>query len=319
MYARNDGFLFLTIFAPIRNVELDYLIMDKIEEYIVSRAGEVLRGDVKILNRLLGGMSNYTYVIECGGKKYTYRVPGKKAELFVDRDNEYRTIKAVDPLELNNRTVFFDVKSGEKMAEYVDGTILSSVDVVPFAESCAKVLHKLHESCISIDDYDPFGRLDSYEKLCAGYGFVHPDKYLRMRDNVHEVYDRLRPETLVPCHCDFQPSNLVQADDRLYVLDWEYAGMNDPYYDIACHGNVGYRESYALLKAYLGHEPGRDDILRMNNLRAFQCLQWYNVATAKEEIGLGKELKMDFTQIAMFFLSSAEKILSAEDAASGNW
>ena len=60
-----------------------------VEEYIIARVNAVMHaGDAKIIKRLEGGMSNYTYVVECNGKKYTYRVPGKYAEKFVDRNDE---------------------------------------------------------------------------------------------------------------------------------------------------------------------------------------------------------------------------------------
>ena len=52
-----------------------------IEDYIIFRVNALLHAhDAKIVMRLEGGMSNYTYVVECQGKKYTYRVPGKFAE-----------------------------------------------------------------------------------------------------------------------------------------------------------------------------------------------------------------------------------------------
>ena len=65
-----------------------------IEDYIVFRVNALLHAhDAKIVMRLEGGMSNYTYVVECEGKKYTYRVPGKFADKFVDREEEWANIQ----------------------------------------------------------------------------------------------------------------------------------------------------------------------------------------------------------------------------------
>ena len=65
-----------------------------VEEYIVARVNALMQSqNVKIVMRLEGGMSNYTYVVECNGKKYTYRVPGKFAEKFVDRVEEWENIQ----------------------------------------------------------------------------------------------------------------------------------------------------------------------------------------------------------------------------------
>ena len=114
----------------------------------------------------------------------------------------------------------------------------------------------------------------------------------------------------VPCHCDYQPTNLVFDGEKLFVLDWEYAGMNDPFYDIACYGNAGLDKALSLLEAYVGHEPTAEELRRLYYHRAFQCLQWYNVAIYKDKVGLSEELKMDFAKVAHFFMGGAKDLLS---------
>ena len=77
----------------------------EIEAYIVKRVNLLMNAtDAKILKRLEGGMSNYTYVVECQGNKYTYRVPGKFAERFVDRSEEWDNSQKVDKLGVKNKT-----------------------------------------------------------------------------------------------------------------------------------------------------------------------------------------------------------------------
>ena len=89
-----------------------------IEDYIIFRVHALLHAhDAIIVMRLEGGMSNYTYVVECQDKKYTYRVPGKFAEKFVDREEEWTNIQEVNRLGLNNITEYVEIRSGEKLAE----------------------------------------------------------------------------------------------------------------------------------------------------------------------------------------------------------
>jgi thiamine kinase-like enzyme len=118
---------------------------------------------------------------------------------------------------------------------------------------------------------------------------------------------------MVPCHCDYQPTNLVVSGDKLYVLDWEFAGMNDPFYDIACYGNVGFDKALALLEAYVGHKPTKEELQRLYFHRAFQCLQWFNVAIFKDRVGLSKDLNMDFNAVAFMFLGMAKDLLENYD------
>jgi thiamine kinase-like enzyme len=281
-----------------------------IEEYIIFRVNALLHAhDAKIVMRLEGGMSNYTYVVECQGKKYTYRVPGKFAERFVDRNEEWANIQEVDRLGLNNVTTYVEIRSGEKLAEYVEGTIMSTTDVVSYNEMSVKALKQIHNSDLKFKDYNAFGRLDTYQNYCIEMGFTHPQEYLDLRNKLEELRKQYVSVPMVPCHCDYQPTNLVISGDKLYVLDWEFAGMNDPFYDIACYGNAGFDKALSLLEAYVGHKPTEAELKRLYFHRAFQCLQWYNVAIFKDRVGLSKDLNMDFNAVALMFLGMAKDLL----------
>lgn len=285
-----------------------------VEEYIVARVNALMHTqDAVIVKRLEGGMSNYTYVVETRGKRYTYRVPGKYAEKFVDRVEEWDNIQEVNKLSLNNATSYVEVISGEKLAEYVEGTILSETDVVSYNEMSVKALKTIHNSNLRFKDYNAFGRLADYERYCREMGFTHPKEYVELRGKLDQMRQAHAGVPMVPCHCDYQPTNLVVSGDKLYVLDWEFAGMNDPFYDIACYGNAGFDKALSLLEAYVGHKPTSQELRRLYYHRAFQCLQWYNVAIFKDRVGLSRDLNMDFNHVAAFFFGMAKDLAEQYD------
>ena len=285
-----------------------------VEEYIVSRVNALMHTqDAAIVKRLEGGMSNYTYVVETRGKRYTYRVPGKYAEKFVDRVEEWDNIQEVNKLSLNNATSYVEVISGEKLAEYVEGTILSETDVVSYNDMSVKALKTIHNSNLRFKDYNAFGRLADYERYCREMGFTHPKEYIELRGKLDQMRQAHAEVPMVPCHCDYQPTNLVVSGDKLYVLDWEFAGMNDPFYDIACYGNAGFDKALSLLEAYVGHKPTSQELRRLYYHRAFQCLQWYNVAIFKDRVGLSRDLNMDFNHVAAFFFGMAKDLADQYD------
>ena len=285
-----------------------------VEEYIVTRVNALMHTqDAVIVKRLEGGMSNYTYVVETRGKRYTYRVPGKYAEKFVDRVEEWDNIQEVNKLSLNNATSYVEVISGEKLAEYVEGTILSETDVVSYNEMSVKALKTIHNSNLRFKDYNAFGRLADYERYCREMGFTHPKEYIELRGKLDQMRQAHADVPMVPCHCDYQPTHLVVSGDKLYVLDWEFAGMNDPFYDIACYGNAGFDKALSLLEAYVGHKPTSQELRRLYYHRAFQCLQWYNVAIFKDRVGLSRDLNMDFNHVAAFFFGMAKDLADQYD------
>jgi thiamine kinase-like enzyme len=281
---------------------------------VTTQVLDVGKEDVTIKKRLMGGMSNYTYVMTVKDKHFTFRIPGKNAEKFVDRDIEKANIKIVDELQLNNETVYLDVDSGYKIAHYIEGHPLSEGNPLDHLEEAAKVLHKIHESNLkAVNDYDPIGRLSLYESHLNEYNYTHTDRYVKLKAKWMGLKDTyMDQERLTLCHGDSQISNFVVTKDQgLKLMDWEFTGNNDPFYDIACFGNNDFNHALALLPVYLGHEATTEEENRLYFFRAFQCLQWHNVALYKEFIGLSVDLGVDFMFVANLYLDKTEKFLNS--------
>lgn len=286
---------------------------EQIIKEVTADVFNVIPGSVHVHDRLMGGMSNYTYVIEVKGKKYTFRIPGKRAEKFVDRVIEKHNIGLVDTLHLNNKTVYLDIEKGYKIAEYIEGQPLSELDPLDYLKDAAIVLHTIHESGLRSDyDYNPLKRLMTYEEHTYEFDYDHCDRYNSLKDRFLSYKDKyMDPDRLTLCHGDSQISNFVVTPEKeLRLMDWEFTGNNDPFYDIACFGNNNFDHALALLPVYLGREATVEEYNRLYFFRAFQCLQWHNVALYKEFIGLSIELGVDFDFVANLYLDKAEKFLN---------
>lgn len=275
--------------------------MEDIKQIIEEFLGESVEMD----SRLMGGMSNRTYIITKDGKKYTFRIPGKNAEVFVDRVDEKQNLELVDKLGIANRTVTLNTVNGYKLAEFVEGTPLHELEDLHLKE-VADVLKQLHNADMRFEkDYEPFKRLSYYESL-HNHG---SSAYEETKAEFMRYQDYLDSLPKVMAHGDSQKSNFV-IGDQTYLLDWEFAGNNDPYYDIACFGNVSFDDAVALLEVYLEHEPTDEELNRLTLWRTFQALQWHNVAFYKEEIGLSEELGIPFGAVAHKYLELAKHLLT---------
>ena len=270
------------------------------EQFIKDLIKKKLGYDAEILYRLMGGMSNYTYVVEFNGGKYTFRIPGKGAEHFVDRQVELENIKHITGLNLMPEPLLFEVETGYKIAPFVEG--------IPLHESNNKhlplvmeILEKLHSSKLMVEDYSPLKRLTYYESI----NDTLDPFYLELKEIWLEIYNGILSKVkLVPCHGDSQTSNFVFGNNKIYLMDWEFAGNNDPLYDVACFGNANFDDALALLKIY-SDEPSQNQYQRLFGWRMFQCLQWHNVAAYKHKIGLSEELSLDFSFFAKAYLDKA--------------
>lgn len=263
----------------------------------------------KIIYRLLGGMSNYMYLVEIDGKHYTVRFPGEYCEHFVDRDLEENGIMLFEKLGLTNKTVYLNKEEGTKISEYTEGFALSDLkrsgNALPY-EKVSDLLKKVHNSNLkAVNNYDPFKRLDNYEKDLVELGYTLPNNYLEVKKDFLTFKDYLDSQKKVLCHNDSQPSNFVLGNDgNLIIVDFEFTGNNDLVYDIACFANMELSDGEKLLEVYFG-TPSSDEYKRFYLWRSYQAFQWYNVAMFKELVGMSKSLKLDFKMIADSYLQQA--------------
>lgn len=258
----------------------------------------------QIINRFHGGMSNFTYLIKdiTTDAKFSFRVAGIGASNFCNYLTEYEHIKAVENLELNSNTVFFDQQTGTKIASYIDGSTLNTIDFD--YKDVVSSLKKLHSSQVSLNPYNHLERLEDYELLALNQN----PEYFKIKEQFIELFEtNLKQHLLYPCHCDAQQSNFILAD-RLYLLDWEFAAINDYIYDIASFGNNNFEDAKNLLNVYHSN-PSDEMYMRLYGWRCFQCLQWHNVAMYKQQIGLGESLNIDFGLVCQKYLNLASEML----------
>ncbi len=273
---------------------------------VVTEAFSCREDDVKIEMRFAGGMSNYTYLVHVKNHPYVVRILGDGGEVLVNPQSEKKHLNNVKSLNITSDVVFFNAKNGVKISEYIDGVPLSAeITDIDFKE-VAKSLRRLHQAKLPGEDYDLKGRLRRYEKLLKN---IPGEEYYALKMQWLLLYDTYYinyPKVL--CHGDAQRSNLVKNNDQIFLLDWEFAGLNDPYYDIASFGNIDFKDAEKLLSFYLEREPNKEELKHLRFYRMFQVLQWHIVASYKHEIDLSSKLNLDFGKIAQKYLNLANSL-----------
>lgn len=272
---------------------------------------EKINPNLRPIKRFSGGMSNFTYLVEDiqSKEQFVFRYPGNGAYNFVNYEAEYSALKEAYALGLTSETIYFDIETGIKLAKYVEGSNLVEAGVD--YELAKDYLKKFHSSNFKqLKPYDHLGRLANYEQL-------HSDKnenYQMLKAYFIELFNStLSQYAIKPCHNDSQLANFIISEDKqIFLVDYEYAAINDPIYDIACFGNVDLSNALELLTEF-DFDDREDPLLRLYGWRLFQCLQWYNVASYKHDIGLGEALNLDFHAISKKYLTLATTLKSLID------
>lgn len=261
---------------------------------------------VKIVKRLEGGMSNYTYIVNINNKLFTYRLPGENAELFVDREIEKQNISLVDKLNINTKQIYLNTNNGIKISNYIDGVSLDGQTIFNFLPKVVEILNTLKNSNIkAVNDVNLVDKLNYYESL----GTKNNETYNLIKNFFVSLYPKMEKTfSKTITHGDMQPSNFIASDDKLYLVDWEFAGNIDPLYDIACMGNINFNDSINLLTLYLKRTPNEEELFKLKYLRLQQALQWFQVATFKEASGLSQKLNINFEMVANRYLDESKKL-----------
>lgn len=262
--------------------------------------------NLEYITRFPGGMSNFTYLVQDREtkEKFVYRYPGDGAFNFVDYEQEQAALTEAFNLGLTSETVYFDSEQGIKLAKYVEGHNLTTQEID--YQLVIDYLDKFHSSNFrNLKPYDHLTRLAKYEQLHSNDNpLYHPLKAF-----FSELFDTtLKQYAIKPCHNDSQLSNfIIDEKGEIFLVDYEFAAINDPIYDYACFGNVELDHAIDLI-GYDNIDDREDPLLRLYGWRMFQCLQWYNVASYKHEIGLGESLDIDFDKVSNKYITLANTL-----------
>ena len=208
--------------------------------------------------------TNLSYKLTAHGNAYVLRVAGKGTSSYIDRGAEEHNARIATEAGLNAEVLFFDIEDGTMLSRFIEGVHMDGIGFHrdPMAISrTALALKRLHG--IGRPFRSRFGALspiDYYLGFLRGLRTPLPEAY----DGVRREAERTRrvlkaaPATIVPCHIDTCPENFVQVDRRVYLIDWEYSGMNDPTWDLAnlsVEAGFDADQDRAMMEAYCGGVP----------------------------------------------------------------
>lgn len=189
-----------------------------------------------------GGMTNKNFKVTVNDREYVLRIPGKGTEEMINRKEEKVNSALGSSLGIDTELIYFNDETGVKISELIPNAETLNPKTAKrqdYMMLTTSVLRKLHESGVQMaNDFNVYGKIVEYERLMKeanGKPFPHYDEVRAGVMALKTIHDRMNIP-LKPCHNDLVPENLVKSgDDKVYLIDWEYAGMNDPMWDIAAH------------------------------------------------------------------------------------
>ncbi len=233
---------------------------------------------------LSGGITNQNYRVDLGDESFVLRIGGAKTELLgIDRANEYAATKAAAAIGIAPEIVDFIQPEGYLIARFIRGRAM------PVDEMCetrtlqeiARALKKIHALAPIRATFSPFHVVRAYDKLAREHGVTtFPENYAWLRERMAETetaFGRYKT-TPVLCHNDLLNGNFLRDEQgNVRILDWEYAGMGDQFFDLAnfsAHHELNDAQILELLDAYFDN-PLPDQFAR---LKWMQCMSDFREA-----------------------------------------
>ena len=211
----------------------------------------------------LGGMTNHSYKITRNdGEEYLVRIPGDGTEEMINRLDERKSTELGCNLGIDSPLLYFG-DDGRKVMKFIHNPQEMNEEVMRRKENllqAAAIFHKLHTCGVDTGvRFEVFEMAKLYEKIIREGGVAFYDDYEDVKQTVMDIkaaVDATGIAPRVPCHNDSLMGNWVlDGDGRLYLIDWEYSGMNEAMWDLSClsiEADYSPENDDQLLEAYYG-------------------------------------------------------------------
>ena len=216
------------------------------------------------LKPLQKGLSNSVLTFEVNGGKYVFRFPGLGSEVLIDRGRESMIQSQANDARVDTTLVAMSVSKGWKIARFINNRGFDYKNVSDVFRG-VRLIHKLHDAPVKVRyEFDVKSKWEAIRDLTPAdqYGENYSDfpDFAGIRDRVYKLYELTKNDGISKCltQGDSRDENFLINDSEIYLTDWEYAGYNDPGFDIGtyiCGGDHTDEEVDRVLFIYFGHEP----------------------------------------------------------------
>lgn len=248
--------------------------------------------DITVLKK---GMTNRSFLFTCKDKKYIMRIPGEGTDQLINRRQEAAVYYAIADKNICDDIAYINPENGYKITEFLEDARVCDPTDYEDVKKCMNRLRDFHALKLKVaHEFDIFGQMEFYETLWNGTPSVYKD-YEKTKANVWSLKPYIDAHTgeKILTHIDAVPDNFlfVQKDgkEEIRLIDWEYAGMQDPHVDIAMfciYSLYNKRQVDRLIAAYF--TDGCDDATRIKIYCYIAAcgLLWSNWCEYKRNLGV---------------------------------
>lgn len=275
--------------------EFDPDFLENVDSEVFTNIENTLgcdRAEITDIFPLKQGITNLSCHFSVNGNEYVYRHPGIGTDQLVNRDSEAEIQEMARKIGLDDTFIHEDAEKGWKISRFIPNCTAPDVRDDAQLEQMMDLMKTLHESQYEVDStFDFYDESRRYEDLLGGRDAIEIPGYTmiaKRMDQLHEYVSRDDSHTCLS-HNDFWPMNiLVDEKRKMYLIDWEYAGMGDYANDFGTfvvETQLSEEDALRALRFYFNREPTLEELRHNFAFVAFAGWCWYVWSLYKEAQG----------------------------------
>jgi thiamine kinase-like enzyme len=228
---------------------------------------DVLRGRQLVVEELGGGLTNRNFKLSTpDGTRFVLRLSSNEStELSVNRAHEHANSRLAADAGVGAPVYGWLEDANVLLIGYLEGTTLddSSFDSPGILPRVAQSLRQLHEGPQFVNDFNMFAIQAGYQSTVIDQGWRLPAGYLELNEHLPRIRAALEvlSEPSVPCNNDLLAGNFIDDGSKIWLIDYEYSGNNDPCFEIGniwSENHLSEEQLEELIEAYWGrHRPSK--------------------------------------------------------------
>ena len=254
---------------------------------IIKSVFNLQNTDIELIP-LKQGMTNDSFIFSLNNERYTIRVPGVNTDKIINRHEEYDVYQAIKDEEFVEPIVYIDRDKGYKISKFIENSHTVNPKDWNEINACLKRLKEFHNQSHRVEHYfDVFEHINYYESLMPNASKY--EDYKETKKNIESLEPII--ENLVKdwtlCHIDAVCDNfLVTENQDVYLIDFEYAAMQDPDLDVAMfivYSLFNRQEIDRIIDIYFEHQATPLKRYKIYSYIAIVGLLWSNWCEAKQD------------------------------------
>jgi hypothetical protein len=254
---------------------------------IIQSVFNLKNNDIELIP-LKQGMTNTSFIFSINNERYIIRVPGLNTEKIINREQEFDVYQAIKGEVFIEPIIYIDKEKGYKISKFIENSHTVNPQDWNEISACLKRLRDFHNQLHRVEHcFDVFEHINYYESLMPNASIY--EDYAETKKNI----ELLKPiiENLVKdwtlCHIDAVCDNfLVTEEQDVYLIDFEYAAMQDPDLDVAMfivYSLFDRNEIDRIIDIYFEHQVTPLKRYKIYSYIAMAGLLWSNWCEAKQD------------------------------------